>query len=81
MTELALVALEWPSAIRGPMRESEARHVARALGLERGRAYLYAAWLAENELSDGRGGERLHEDAERLCAALMYVADLYAAHS
>lgn len=63
--------LDWPSLIRGPMREDDARAVARSReSREFGEAYRFAAFVAENELSDGRGGEPLHTAAEAFCAAL-----------
>lgn len=62
--------VDWPSPGRGLMRESEAWTVARALGGRFADAYRLAAYVAECELSDGRGGEPLHEAAEMLCTLL-----------
>lgn len=71
--------LDWPSAVRGPLRQAEAREFRDSL-LEDGtpadhaqalaEAYRLAAYVAECELSDGRGGEELHEAAQAFCSAL-----------
>jgi hypothetical protein len=67
---------DWPSRIRGPLREEEARQVAVAIDEEAGQAYRLAALIAEDELANGRGGEELHQAAEAFCDALERAAGL-----
>lgn len=71
--------LEWPSVIRGPMREDEVlrlRRDAETRGMPAehaaalAAAYRLASFVAENEFSDGRAGEPLHAAALEFCDQL-----------
>lgn len=72
--EAAIEELEWPSAIRGPMMVDRARELLDPEAEDGGEpvavAYLLAAYVAQLELSDGRGGSPLYEAAEAFCAEL-----------
>jgi len=75
--------LDWPSAVRGPMREDEALRLrrdaeAREMPAEHATAlaaaYRLASFVAEWEFCDGRGGEPLHEAAVEFCDQLVTAA-------
>jgi hypothetical protein len=61
------------------MREDEAERVRPALGDEFAEAYRLASYVSECELSDGRGGQPLHEAADQLCSRLLAEAQAEAA--
>lgn len=53
----------WPSELLGPLRGDQARRVREFLGELYAEAYIATARVVDEELSDGRGGEDLHEAA------------------
>lgn len=62
---------DWPSQVRIGSILAERNEVRDYFGDEYAEAYLHAAYVAESELSDGRGGELVHQAASEFCARLV----------
>jgi hypothetical protein len=66
---VAAESREWPSSIRGAIRECTASRLAQ-FDERLAERYRTAAYVAECELSDGTGGSQRYQAAEGVCEAI-----------